>query len=300
MATIFPSSMSEAEGISDMLYSGGASYFYLLFAVAVLPAVCEEMLHRGVILSSFRGVKHEWIAIVAVGLTFSINHLSVLRGPFTFILGVTLAWVLIKRNNILLTMLMHGLLNGFSVTTAYFLSNTTDLGEAAGAATQVDSLSLLGSLLILSCAAPVVYLTGMMLISPKTHRARRYIWAVLAGVVMLISGIVITYISTTNNMLVNANLECTVTEEGLTDPVVFTIEEESAHQIVVTMMNAQGDYTVILQDDEGNVACQDEIADGTIRIYQQTVTLEPDDYEVYIEAGEGSVGEHPTISIIVQ
>ena len=184
MATIFPSSMSEAEGINDMLYSGGANYFYLLFAVAVLPAICEEMLHRGAILSSFRGVKHEWIAIVAVGLTFSINHLSILRGPFTFILGVTLAWVLIKRNNILLTMMMHGLINAFSVTTASLASKTTDLGEAASAVTQADSLSLLGSILTVTCAAPVIYLTGMMLISPKTHRAKRYIWAVLAGVVI--------------------------------------------------------------------------------------------------------------------
>lgn len=301
MATIFPSSMSEAEGINDMLYSGGANYFYLLFAVAVLPAICEEMLHRGAILSSFRGVKHEWIAIVAVGLTFSINHLSILRGPFTFILGATLAWVLIKRNNILLTMLMHGLLNGFSVTTAYFTSKTTDLGEAAGAVTQADSLTLLGSILTVACAAPVIYLTGMMLISPKTHRARRYIWAVLAGVVMLISGIAITYISTYRSMLANAELDYTIEEAGsMSEAVTFTIEEESDHQVVVTMMNAKGDYTVILQDDEGNVACQGEISDGTIRMYQQTVTLEPDDYEVYIESGEGTVGEHPTISILVK
>ena len=300
MQLLVPSSAAEAEGISNMLYGPNSNFFYLLFSVALLPAICEEMIHRGAILSSFRGVKHEWIAIVAIGLTFSINHLSILRGPFTFIVGMILAYVVIKRNNILLSMMMHFILNSFSVILSFAsgLAKNPEMAQSSSLS-DINPMYSIGIALIFGGLAPVLLVTGMMLISPKTHKATRYIWSGIATCIMLFAGAAMfgTYVK--ESTLVNTTYSFTSDGECMEGPLEFTVDEEGSYQIVVTVQGG-GDYTVIVQDKEGNVACQGEVSDGTIRTYQEYISPEPDDYEIYIECGVNTEGEHPTISTTVQ
>ena len=299
MQYLVPSSMAEAAGISDMLYGPGTNFFYILFAVGILPAICEEMAHRGAIFSSFRGVKHEWIPIVVVGLFFSINHLSVLRGPFTFILGAVLAYVMVKRNNILLTMMMHGMLNSFSVCLSFItgLANSETTGEVAAAG---GSLSSLGLGLILGCAGPVLLVTGMMIINPKEHKAKRYIWAGITGGVMLFTGIALFGTSMAENKILSSTISYEITEAGESELVDFTVEEEGTYVVQVMLTGAEGDYHVTVADTEGNVACQGDISDGMFRIYQENISPEPDDYVITIDSGDNAVGEHPSFTVTVQ
>lgn len=300
MQMIFPSSASEAEGISDMLYTQGYSYFFLVLAVAILPAICEEMAHRGAILSSFRGVKHEWIAIVAVGLSFSINHLSILRGPFTFIMGAILAWIVIKRNNILLTMMMHGMLNAFSVTLTYIMSKVTDINAAAQSSVAFSSTSTIASILTVTFAAPVLLVTGMMLVNPQTHKAKRFIFAGIASGIMFIAGMGISVVNMSQGSLLQSTISYEFTEDTPDQVLDFTIEDDGTYLIQVVMTNATGNYHITVQDTEGNVACQGDISQGAIRIYQETIAPEPDDYQIIISGEDGSLGEHPTIVVNVQ
>ncbi|MCR5529276.1 MAG: CPBP family intramembrane metalloprotease [Saccharofermentans sp.] len=299
MQYLVPSSMAEAESISGMLYGPEANFFYILFAVGILPAICEEMAHRGAIFSSLRGVKHEWIPVVVVGLFFSINHLSILRGPFTFILGAVLAYVMVKRNNILLTMMMHCMLNSFSVCLSFItgLANSETTGEVAAAG---GSLSSLGLGLILGCAGPVLLVTGMMIINPKEHKAKRYIWAGIASGVMLLSGAAIFGTSIAGNTLVNSTVAFDVTEADQSNLANFTIEEEGVCVVQVMVTGAEGDYHITVADTAGNVACQGDVAEGTFRLYQERISPEPDEYEIIVEAGENAVGEHPSFTITVQ
>ena len=300
MQYLVPSSMSEAAGISDMLYGPGTNFFYILFAVGILPAICEEMAHRGAIFSSFRGVKHEWIPIVVVGLFFSINHLSVLRGPFTFILGAVLAYVMVKRNNILLTMLMHGMLNSFSVCLS-FVTGLAENADTVNAAATGGSSYNLGIGLIMGCAGPVLLVTGMMIIDPKGHKATRYIWAGIAGAVMLFTGIALFGTSMAENTLVNSTVGFDVTEAGQSNLANFTAEEEGGVYVVQVMVTgAEGDYHVTVADTDGNVACQGDVAEGTFRLYQERISPEPDEYEIIVDAGDNAVGEHPSFTITVQ
>ncbi len=299
MQYLVPSSMAEAESISGMLYGPDANFFYILFAVGILPAICEEMAHRGAIFSSFRGVKHEWIPIVVVGLFFSINHLSILRGPFTFILGAVLAYVMCKRNNILLTMMMHCMLNSFSVCLSFLtgLANSETTGEVAAAG---GSLSSLGLGLIMGCGGPVLLITGMMIINPKGHKAKRYIWAGIASGVMLLSGAALFGASIAGNTLVNSTVAFDVTEADQSNLANFTIEEEGVCVVQVMVTGAEGDYHITVADSEGNVACQGDVAEGTFRLYQERISPEPDEYEIIVEAGDNAVGEHPSFTITVQ
>lgn len=300
MQYIVPSSMAEAESISGMLYGPGANFFYILFAVGILPAICEEMAHRGAIFSSFRGVKHEWIPIAVVGLFFSINHLSILRGPFTFILGAVLAYVMVKRNNILLTMMMHCMLNSFSVCLS-FITGLAQNADTVSAGATGGSITNLALGLIMGSAGPVVLITGMMILNPKGHKATRYIWSGIASGIMLFTGAALFGTSIANNTLVNSTVGFEVTEAGQSNLANFTAEEEGGMYIVQVMVTgAEGDYHVTVADTDGNVACQGDVAEGAFRLYQENISPEPDEYEIIVDAGDNAVGEHPSFTITVQ
>jgi membrane protease YdiL (CAAX protease family) len=299
MQYLVPSSMSEAEGISNMLYGPESNFFYILFAVGILPAICEEMAHRGAIFSSFRGVKHEWIPIVVVGLFFSINHLSVLRCLFTFILGAVFAYIMVKRNNILLTMLMHGMINSFSVCLSFF-TGLAESADTTAAAASGGSAFNLGIGLIMGCAGPVLLVTGMMIIDPKGHKATRYIWAGITGAVMLFTGIALFGTSMAENKILSSTISYEITEAGESELVDFTVEEEGTYVVQVMLTGAEGDYHVTVADTEGNVACQGDISDGMFRSYQENISPEPDDYVITIDSGDNAVGEHPSFTVTVQ
>lgn len=300
MEIVYPPCAAEAEGISDMLY-GDMNYISTIIVVALLPAVCEESVYRGAILSSFRGMKREWVAITLVGLFFSINHLSILRGPFTWIFGMALAYVVVKRNNILLTVMMHFMVNSFSATLGYIFSKIPGLMESAEASSAEVGTDSLGIIMIFACAAPVLLVTGAMLIDPKGHKAKRYIWAGILTAVLFVGGIVCTGIGVMNGSLMSTSAQYQVESEGQENSYGFTVEEERDYTIVVTMMSSSGDYHIlVVNTDDGSIACEGDMSDGSIKTYSSTVSLDEGNYCVTIYNGSGSEGEEVTASIRVQ
>ena len=295
MAVIFPDSYQEAVSLSGFLYDGKMNFLTTLLVVAILPGICEETLHRGAILSTFRSFKHDWVAIVLVGLFFSINHLSILRGPFTFIVGMLLAYVVVKRNNILLSMMMHTMLNSFSVILSYFSFSQEDVEAAAEVGVTVQSL---GVYMILGCAAPLLLVLGMQLINPEGHKWTRYLIAGILAAVMLFGGIILTVAGSAKAILtMNGTYE--VTSEPF-ETGYFKIEEERNTTIVVVMANADGYYHAALVDSEGNVACESDMGEGMFKTYTSTVLLDEGEYEIIITNDDDCIGQNPTYNIRVQ
>ena len=295
MAVIVPESYQEAAELGGFLYDGSMSYITTLIVVAILPGICEESIYRGAILSTFRSFKHEWAAIALVGLFFSINHLSILRGPFTFIVGMILAYVVVKKNNILLSMMMHCLLNGFSVTLSY---TSFDPEQIEAAAEMGVTLQSVGAYLILGCIAPIIIVTGMMLINPEGHKATRYITAGILAGVMFIGGIIIT-LTARPAAIFTMNGTYEVTEEDF-ETGYFTIEEEKEVTLIVVMTNADGFYRASLVDANGEIACASDMGDGKIKTYTSTVLLPAGEYEVVITGGDNTIGQSPVYNIVVQ
>ena len=295
MAVIVPESYQEAAELGGFLYDGSMSYITTLIVVAILPGICEESIYRGAILSTFRSFKHEWAAIALVGLFFSINHLSILRGPFTFIVGMILAYVVVKKNNILLSMMMHCLLNSFSVTLSY---TSLDPEQIEATAEMGVTLQSVGAYLILGCIAPIIIVTGMMLINPEGHKATRYITAGILAGVMFIGGIIIT-LTARPAAIFTMNGTYEVTEEDF-ETGYFTIEEEKEVTLIVVMTNADGFYRASLVDKNGEIACASDMGDGKIKTYTSTVLLPAGEYEVVITGGDDTIGQSPVYNIVVQ
>ena len=69
-AYLFPEGMGYVS--NELLkFFGSVPFPLTLFIVALMPAVCEEALHRGLILHTFRG-KNKWVTMMGMGLIFGI------------------------------------------------------------------------------------------------------------------------------------------------------------------------------------------------------------------------------------
>jgi sodium transport system permease protein len=90
------------------------SFLGTLFIVSVTPAICEEVLFRGVLLS---GLRREfklngcmWLQAIMFGLA----HFSFFRFAGTAVMGAILTLVIFRTGSIFCTMLMHMIFNGIS------------------------------------------------------------------------------------------------------------------------------------------------------------------------------------------
>ena len=109
----FPKGFAEVSSSMNAVFSSIPAFFSFLI-VAVSPAVCEEAMHRGFIMHTFRGISRDWIAVLCIGLIFGLFHLDPYRFLPTALLGMGLAYVMRKTNNILFPALFHFINNSLS------------------------------------------------------------------------------------------------------------------------------------------------------------------------------------------
>lgn len=95
-----------------------------IFAVALIPAICEEFLYRGLVLNGLRkyGV---WVSVLTSALLFSLMHMNLQQLPYTFILGIIFGLVVYYTRNIWLSIIMHFLNNATAILIMYFASSTS-------------------------------------------------------------------------------------------------------------------------------------------------------------------------------
>ena len=195
--TVLPSSIEEIEGLYDYLYQGN-SLLILIPVAAIFPAICEEAIMRGAILSSFRSLKKDWLIVLIVGVTFGIFHLSPLRFLNTAILGMLLSYLMVKRNNILLPMLLHFLNNLIAVAVSAFsgvLSEALPSESIMASLNATPPMQLLGTYLVMGVTCPILITLGAMLISPETHCKKRFLFAGIASGVLFTTGITLLVLS---------------------------------------------------------------------------------------------------------
>lgn len=97
-------------------------YFLNLLILAVVPAICEELIFRGMI---FQGLKERFSKVGSVllsALLFALMHQNIVQLIYPFILGCVLAVVMDRTNNLLYPMIIH-FFNNFTTITISFLVN---------------------------------------------------------------------------------------------------------------------------------------------------------------------------------
>lgn len=96
--------------------------FLDLLTVAVLPAFCEEFLHRGILL---QGTKHMGFkkAILLSSLLFGLLHFSIQKFFYAFVIGLILGLVSVVAKSIWPSIIIHFINNGISVYLDYASAN---------------------------------------------------------------------------------------------------------------------------------------------------------------------------------
>ncbi|MBN1817844.1 MAG: CPBP family intramembrane metalloprotease [Sedimentisphaerales bacterium] len=90
----------------------------LILAVGFSPAVCEELLFRGAILSGLRNRFSPWVAILISGLLFGLMHQNVYMLLHTTLLGFALGFLALRSRSIVPPMIFHGVINTTTVLLA--------------------------------------------------------------------------------------------------------------------------------------------------------------------------------------
>lgn len=168
---LFPQNMEVAESLNKALFIKDSVLLNLL-AIALLPAICEEMFFRGFIFSSFSKSKDKnksiKLAIICSGVLFGIMHMDFIRIIPTSILGIIFAYSVYKSGSIFVSMLLHFLNNSVAVVLNHYTTgNITNLYKFV----EVDfsNLNVLKFALILLISLILIML-GLRVLDRKSLR----------------------------------------------------------------------------------------------------------------------------------
>ena len=113
VAYFFPKEMFSVSGsLNDFMASVPLAVSVLISCV--MPAVCEEAVHRGFILKSFQSrIKGKWILVALMGMLFGLFHGSLWRFLPTALLGAALTYLMVETENMIYPALFHFINNFF-------------------------------------------------------------------------------------------------------------------------------------------------------------------------------------------
>ena len=182
----------------------------LVLAVAVTPAICEEVLFRGVFLNSLeRGGwwNSRWISAVICGVIFGMFHGDWIRMIPTAIAGIVMSYLLLETGNLFYNCLFHFVNNLFSVLSVYFVQQIfsripQELNQGAELLESTEMpLFTVGLYVLLSAAAQTCIYVGNYLLHSKmegyrkklfpSKRADIVITLIVASGVLFLSGLVL-------------------------------------------------------------------------------------------------------------
>lgn len=119
---------------------------YLILAYAILPAVCEETVFRGILCAEFEG-RGVACAIAVSSILFSMLHFNLPAMPVYLFAGVILALVLYATRSVFCTVIVHFLYNLFCL---FGQSGFADFYVTQSATTLFLILMIAGLLLCLA------------------------------------------------------------------------------------------------------------------------------------------------------
>jgi len=89
-------------------------------AIAVIPALCEETLVRGIVLPSLLRVAGPVGAVVISAVVFAVIHLDLYRTVFTLVLGLALGLLRVRTGSLVACIVAHAALNALTFAVVPF------------------------------------------------------------------------------------------------------------------------------------------------------------------------------------
>ncbi len=122
LLSVFGYSPSSTTTTSVSVMPVWASFLLAVLSTAILPAIGEEFIHRGLIMGNLKnnGVKR---AILLSALFFGLAHLNIAQTGYAFVIGLILGSVVFVTRSIIPAIIIHGTSNFCSVYFSYASAN---------------------------------------------------------------------------------------------------------------------------------------------------------------------------------
>lgn len=158
--------------------------------VAVMPAICEEAVHRGFIQYTFRNVRSPFVVVLSIGVIFGIFHLDPYRFLPMTLLGMGLAYVMLRTRNLLYPALFHFINNALSVLASSGNTSNQELPSSYYSGPMM--LMTIGVYLILAAVVPFLLLGAHCLLrhpeEPKKSLVLPSVLCALLTALMIVIG----------------------------------------------------------------------------------------------------------------
>ncbi len=116
-----------------------------IVSTALLPAIFEEVLFRGILLNCFAGMKR-LVAVLISSLLFSIYHQSFTQLIYQFIYGVALAYLALSAKSVIPCIVAH-FINNFTVLLLAYLNLSVDLFNPLILIIGANALAVFGTII---------------------------------------------------------------------------------------------------------------------------------------------------------
>src|SRR5204863_5716372 len=139
---IIPAPQQLLERFAEDVIPKGMPTWQLLLYIAVLPAICEELAFRGILLSGLRRKVRPAALVIGIGVIFGLFHMTLYRIAPTAALGMVLTAIALMTGSVFPGMLLHAGNNALGVLVGNWISvDALQWGHYA-AAVAIFSLSL--------------------------------------------------------------------------------------------------------------------------------------------------------------
>lgn len=171
---LFPSEMAYvSSGLNSFVF--GSSVWISILVVAILPAICEEAVHRGIIIHTLYSIRKEWVVVLLMGIYFGLFHTDPFRFLPTAMLGAAMSYIMLETENMVYSSALHGLNNLFPILLNLLLgAGMEEISEVSSSMTVIP-LASIGIYMIFAGAAPFGLYLGNYLLHHKKGVKRPFI-----------------------------------------------------------------------------------------------------------------------------
>jgi len=223
-AYFFPEIMQVGSEMNEFYQT--VPFILAIIIMSIMPGICEEVLHRGLILHTLRNRKNDMVIMILMAVLFGAFHLDPYRFLPTAIIGFILTYIMIKTENFFLPVIYHTANNAITVALSYGADTSQTVSMP---------LESIGIFLVFSALSPFLFYIGVKLLSnEKPNKKSKY--AVLALTLLLpILGIGVLSLSLVREPITDFSFTEEVNRE--TPPKIFyaDIEKENVYDLYVSM-----------------------------------------------------------------
>ena len=313
LMVLFPNAfLNVSESLGDFFYSVPLALGFVI--VAILPAVCEEALHRGYILSAMKDIKNESWIILIMAFLFGVFHLDPVRFLPTAMIGATATYIMLKTKNILMPILMHFINNTTSFLVGALNLPADQASETSSASAEaVENLGGLavGTVITFTFLVPFLIIGGAALLRPKIDknkdpkkfgvwkkkRIKTVVFSGLIAAALLMTGFIIMVVSFMMSPPFMMNKEVKMTQADDPEEVIFVAGQTRTYAMDYEFKADKGQIQVVITDEHGevyfDVVANEIFGNGNLALdageYTISIQLVPQDTEAFLEEfGYGS------------